>query len=162
MKWCPLLLKRCTNLRKVTADIFSFLIYEAIMFCKWDYPELGTGATDSGYYSGFTVNLNPLIFPVPSDSVSDVTFTTVVRVIYEGFGNDRPTRRFLAESNVPVDGHDTLYLSTQVKLTNSGPRMNSCASQSNTNVWAAKMNLQSTDVNTFYQFFLNGFAVICK
>jgi len=42
--------------------------------------------------AGFQVNLNPYIFPAPHDRHTDITFTVVLRVTYEGFnGFDRST-----------------------------------------------------------------------
>jgi len=37
--------------------------------------------------AGFKVNLNPYIFPAPHDRSTDVTFTVVLRVTYEGFSD---------------------------------------------------------------------------
>jgi len=50
------------------------------------------GQTFSSNKVGFQVNLNPYIFPAPHDRHTDITFTVVLRVTYEGFnGFDRST-----------------------------------------------------------------------
>merc|ERR1719461_1113002 len=59
------------------------------------YASQGKGDTDLGNFAGFAVFLDERIFPAPVDGFYDVTFTVTVQVFYEGWGDQKTTRRQL-------------------------------------------------------------------
>jgi len=53
------------------------------------FTDYGTGPTDEGLFSGFQVRLDPLLFPVLTDQLQDVTFTVILDIFYEGWGRQK-------------------------------------------------------------------------
>merc|ERR1712150_62932 len=106
-----------------------------------DYPELlGSGPTEEGYFAGFQVYLDNRIFPVPTDRFTEVTFTTVVAVLYEGFSESKPERRILT-TEFRASGKDELFLTTNVKV--GGPlaatNFEPCDGNVDLSMWTVQM-----------------------
>jgi len=103
------------------------------------YASQGKGDTDLGNFAGYAVYLDERIFPAPTDGFYDVTFTVVVKVYYEGWGDDKPTtRRRLSEQNYPLSGQDTMYIQQPVKVQRRPIDVTECTTKTNMK-WAMEL-----------------------
>jgi len=94
------------------------------------YASQGVGDTDYGMFAGFKVMLDERIFPAPIDRFYDVVFTVTVEVLYEGWGDEKPTRRKLTKS-LPLSGSDNLMFQDPIAVSRRVINKTPCADKSN-------------------------------